>query len=293
MLTAQGARSPIFDVGVTGPTREQRLRFDRAEITIGRVATDIILAAAGIARRHARIFVEHGQAFVEDLAGTSGTLVNGVRIAAAARVETDDRVEIGPYALSVELVLPTVRDPDRGEPIEAELLAAIARHDDDARLIYADWLEERGEATRAEFLRVQQALVAMRGEDAGFGALASRLRELAATIDAHWRQLVARPPVERCPLEFEFQCPKEWGALDTTDAASVRFCRSCHSHVFYCTDLETARGHASRGHCVAIDPVAIRPPRTPEPAPEPQPPTAGRRGLVMMGQIILSPRWRE
>jgi hypothetical protein len=44
-------------------------------------------------------------------------------------------------------------------------------------------------------------------------ALASRLRALAASIDIPWRMRVARPPVERCPVVFELQCPKEWGKL--------------------------------------------------------------------------------
>ncbi len=42
---------------------------------------------------------------------------------------------------------------------EAFLEAIIGRPDDDGpRLAYADWLDERGDAARAEFIRVQIAL---------------------------------------------------------------------------------------------------------------------------------------
>jgi uncharacterized protein (TIGR02996 family) len=49
---------------------------------------------------------------------------------------------------------------------EQSLLAAVlADPDDDApRLIYADWLDERGECDRAEFIRVQVALAQMESE---------------------------------------------------------------------------------------------------------------------------------
>jgi uncharacterized protein (TIGR02996 family) len=46
--------------------------------------------------------------------------------------------------------------------VEDELLAAVVRapDDDGPRLIYADWLEERGDPARAELIRVQCALAA-------------------------------------------------------------------------------------------------------------------------------------
>lgn len=88
------------------------------------------------------------------------------------------------------------------EDTEATLLAAIARHDEASRLVYADWLEGRGDATRAEFLRLQQALVGgVPADDAGkalFKKRTERLRWLAEQIDPAWRLRVARPAVENC-----------------------------------------------------------------------------------------------
>ena len=51
---------------------------------------------------------------------------------------------------------------------DADALLAAVLADPDAdlpRLVYADWLEERGEAERAEFIRVQVELARDRGAD--------------------------------------------------------------------------------------------------------------------------------
>lgn len=49
----------------------------------------------------------------------------------------------------------------------ADLLAAILANpeDDNVRLVYADFLQEHGDAARAEFIRVQCAIARMPGED--------------------------------------------------------------------------------------------------------------------------------
>lgn len=60
---------------------------------------------------------------------------------------------------------------------EAALLAAIAASPADAlpRLVYADWLEERGDS-RAEFLRLQQQLA----------DVLTRLQHVRAGLDTNW-----------------------------------------------------------------------------------------------------------
>jgi uncharacterized protein (TIGR02996 family) len=71
---------------------------------------------------------------------------------------------------------------------EDALLAAVAAApDDDApRLVYADWLQERGDEARAEYLRVVVTLVHP-PEDA---AVVERCVALGEGIDAGWRQAV-------------------------------------------------------------------------------------------------------
>jgi uncharacterized protein (TIGR02996 family) len=64
---------------------------------------------------------------------------------------------------------------------EAFLQAIIDHPDDDApRLVYADWLEEHGDADRAEFIRVQCRLAARDGEPDGLAQLRERERQLLA-----------------------------------------------------------------------------------------------------------------
>ena len=54
--------------------------------------------------------------------------------------------------------------------------------DDGPRLAYADWLEERGELERAEFLRVEHLLTRLPPEDRRRAALRARLEDLAASL---------------------------------------------------------------------------------------------------------------
>jgi uncharacterized protein (TIGR02996 family) len=73
----------------------------------------------------------------------------------------------------------------------------VANPDDDtARLVYADWLDESGDADRAEFVRGQVRLAQMRPHDDGFTALDVRCRRLE---DAHpeWREGLPDEFVER------------------------------------------------------------------------------------------------
>jgi uncharacterized protein (TIGR02996 family) len=73
------------------------------------------------------------------------------------------------------------------DPLEASFLRSIAKEPDDdtSRLVFADWLEERGEAARAEFIRVQCELASAGLAEERRHAL--RLRE-RALLDAHRRE---------------------------------------------------------------------------------------------------------
>lgn len=76
--------------------------------------------------------------------------------------------------------------------LEAELLDAIA--DDAACSVYADWLEERGDGDRAEFLRVHMTLRAARATDPRTRWLTDRLAILARSVDPTWRDYVVPVP---------------------------------------------------------------------------------------------------
>src|SRR5262245_63809047 len=71
---------------------------------------------------------------------------------------------------------------------EAALLRTIrAEPDDDtARLVYADFVEEEGDAARGEFIRVQVALARQAEDDPRRPALEDREHELLAEHETRW-----------------------------------------------------------------------------------------------------------
>ena len=73
---------------------------------------------------------------------------------------------------------------------EEGLLRAIASdlESDTPRLIYADWLEEQGDAERAEFLRLQCQLVESPLDAFQSDAMAGRARELELRYGLVWKQ---------------------------------------------------------------------------------------------------------
>ncbi|MBL8799152.1 MAG: TIGR02996 domain-containing protein [Planctomycetia bacterium] len=84
--------------------------------------------------------------------------------------------------------------------MEDDFIAAILDAPDDAtpRLVYADWLEDRGDP-RAELLRIEAEFLAMPLDDERVPALRARLRELHRTLDPVWLGLLKRVPFD--PLD--------------------------------------------------------------------------------------------
>jgi uncharacterized protein (TIGR02996 family) len=94
-------------------------------------------------------------------------------------------------------------------PEEAFLQALIESPDDDTpRLIFADWLEERGDS-RGEFLRLECRLRSLPESCSDYGRWYERLAQLAGEVDIRWLAAVCRVHLEtgpshahprRCPL---------------------------------------------------------------------------------------------
>ena len=140
---------------------------------------------------------------------------------------------------------------------DAFLRAILDNPADDApRLVYADWLDERGDpesAARARFLRTTAAHARARARDRK--VLEQRLNGMALGLDADWLKIVSQVPVENCSL-FEFQCPKWWENLTATDDPAVRYCDGCEKTVHYSKTIEEAQDHAWSGRCVAVSSAA-------------------------------------
>ncbi len=82
--------------------------------------------------------------------------------------------------------------------------------DDVSRLVYADWLEERGDP-RGEYLRVELALTAARRQRAKAPELRQRLQELRAKIKRSWLAVFDQPRMLRAnPTPF----PAGWWSVD-------------------------------------------------------------------------------
>ena len=141
---------------------------------------------------------------------------------------------------------------------EQAFLHAIFRcpSDDGPRLIYADWLEERGDeesAAKAEFIRLEYSLSSLKPDGEEYVRRRARLREIAQSIGLSWCAGVSKSALENCRLSFKFECPKKWEQLTLTGDPMERFCESCGKGVYYCASIKEAREHAQVGQCIAVD----------------------------------------
>ena len=129
-------------------------------ITVGRARdNDVVIRSAGVRDHHA-------------------TLV--------AR-EAVGSVRIGEFTLGFE---------HHDDPIELRLLAASLQGDEQARAVYADWLDEHGRTTHAGFLRAQVEILAHDPDEPRFAELADRLCELEAVLPYGWRSHLERPVIQ-------------------------------------------------------------------------------------------------
>jgi uncharacterized protein (TIGR02996 family) len=236
---------------------------EQSSITIGRFDKNgLVLVQKGIEQYHARVCLSDGELVIVDFKTKLGTWVNERRIESTVVLRPTDNVRIGSFTLLFEhIVLDTAQAHGpyiADHPIEKSLLHAIGHRDETSRIIYADWLEQQGHHVRAEFLRVQDKLLAMRPGDAERAAHASRLGALAAKIDVAWKILVANPAVESCGVEFRFRCPMQWSMLQATERDGVRHCTGCKRDVYYALNVGEARTYAKDGHCVALDVTSTR-----------------------------------
>lgn len=124
--------------------------------------------------------------------------------------------------------------------------------DDGARLVYADWLEERGDR-RCEYIRAEVVFHETSAEDDDFEKRRELLRDLQLDHDPDWTLRLARTDIENCPIEFEYACPKKWESLSPTTDAGVRVCGECRRSVYYCGTIAEAALRTFRGECIAFD----------------------------------------
>ncbi len=82
---------------------ERQTRFDKAEVTIGRIQqNDVVLPKGNVSKHHSRVVLKDGRFLVVDLKSTNGTYVNGKRISTPTVVKPGDKIYIGDFILTVD-----------------------------------------------------------------------------------------------------------------------------------------------------------------------------------------------
>jgi pSer/pThr/pTyr-binding forkhead associated (FHA) protein len=92
----------VRPLDITFDGLEQGLRFTQLEVIIGRGrGCDVLLDDKTVSGRHARLAYHHGQWWLEDLASTNGTFLNGEPVSVAVVLTHGDQIRCGQVTGSV------------------------------------------------------------------------------------------------------------------------------------------------------------------------------------------------
>lgn len=96
-LTIEDANGQIAD----------RFTFDHGAYVVGRhESCDIVIPSSAVSRQHARIFVDNGRCFVEDLGSANGVIVDGQRVLKQRDLGSASQIKIGDFYLYLEFKRP-------------------------------------------------------------------------------------------------------------------------------------------------------------------------------------------
>jgi uncharacterized protein (TIGR02996 family) len=143
---------------------------------------------------------------------------------------------------------------------ETAWLAAIADSPgEEVRLVFADWLEDRGDP-RAEFIRLDCALARLPPDCEESTRIRRHLAEKFAELPEEWVSVVSRAVLAGCCGQpHSFYCPRHtWADLHRFPGKIDRRCLECRRYVILTGDIEVVRevacGVAPEAKCVAVDP---------------------------------------
>jgi Inner membrane component of T3SS, cytoplasmic domain len=111
---------------VSGPNAGQTVDVDE-EIVIGREDTDLAIDDSELSTRHAVVRRHANRLQVEDLGSSSGTFVDGTRIAEPTLLGGGAEIKVGTTVLVVEGVLPVPDSADIAVPRNATRVSAAIR----------------------------------------------------------------------------------------------------------------------------------------------------------------------
>lgn len=221
-------------------------------VTIGRARSDLCLADRSVSMDHATLLINVGVCRVIDRSSVSGTVVNDRPVKEAELVDGD--------VLALGVATLTIREVPEPGVEERTMLAAVHQGGDDARHVFADWLELQGRGDEAAWLRAEVRLHAT-PEDSREPCRVE-LERLTAHVGSTFRAQVARAGIEAC---FKAGCPRRWESLPLGNEERVRACGTCNAQVPFCDTVEEGQRRVSLGRRgearLVVDPSRPRAPR--------------------------------
>ena len=95
-------RFPAIQLTGIDATSPQTVRFSRSQVLVGRdPAAELYLEDKTISARHARLYYQDTQWWVEDLGSTNGTLLNQERVVEPVVLANGDRLQFGQVAFTL------------------------------------------------------------------------------------------------------------------------------------------------------------------------------------------------
>jgi uncharacterized protein (TIGR02996 family) len=201
----------------------------------------------GMSARHVRVVLDQYGYMIEDLS-RAGIEVEHRTVTRWRTARVPETIELAGYTIACIDLEPPLFEASYGAiaPAEAALVDGIVTGDSVSRLVYADWLEERGDMDRAVIVR----------ELVGGGRPDVEMLERLIPTNVRWRARVLEPPIEACPRRAA--CVGHWGKLEVSGRADLRRCRACAKLVLYCVAATQAREHVAAGGTVVFDPFVVR-----------------------------------
>lgn len=100
-FTSAGGSRPGNKTVISPVTPAVNRGYSMNELIIGRDSgNDVSINDASISGKHAKIFLESGTVYIEDLRSLNGTFVNGNRVQGRAKVKSSDQISLGTHILN-------------------------------------------------------------------------------------------------------------------------------------------------------------------------------------------------
>ena len=101
--------------------------FDHGSYTVGRLdGCDVVLPSTSVSREHARIFIEEGRCYIEDLGSANGVIVDGQRVVTTRDLGTASQICIGDFYLYLEYEAPA--DAQRQDVLSTLFIDSGSEH---------------------------------------------------------------------------------------------------------------------------------------------------------------------